>query len=117
MPSTGGRPHLASGSAQINVDPNKLDALGEFIKVDTDFYIDHGSWTDLFHARKGRSNFHDNLLHLRHRAAPLLQQYSKRGVPVLISTKLWTLQQKDATICRGNHPSAHAFTDFLRSEM
>ena len=118
MPSTGGRPHLASaGSAQINVDPNKLDALGEFIKVDTDFYIDHGSWTDLFHARKGRSNFHDNLLHLRHRAAPLLQQYSKRGVPVLISTKPWTLQQKDAAIRRGNHPSAHAFTDFLRSEM
>ena len=26
MPSTGGRPHLVSGSAQINVDPNKLEA-------------------------------------------------------------------------------------------
>ena len=117
MPSTDGRPHLVSGSAQINVDPTKIDALGEFIKVDSNFYIDHESWTDLFHARKGRSNFHDNLLHLRHRAAPLLHQYSKRGVPVLITTEPWTLQQKDAAISRGNHPSAHAFTDFLRSEM
>ena len=117
MPSTGGRPHLASGSTKINVDPNKLDSLGEFIKVDTNFYIDHGSWSDLFHARKGRSNFHDDLHRLRHQAAPFLYQYSKQGVPVLLRTKPWSLQQKDAAIQRGNHPSAHAFTEFLRTEM
>jgi len=114
---TDGRPHLVSGSAEINVDPRKLDALGEFIKVDTNFYIDRDSWTDLFHARKGRSNFHDNLLHLRHKAVPLLSQYAKQGVPVLIHNQPWTLQQKDAAILRGNHPSAQSFTDFLRTEM
>ena len=117
MHSTDGRPHQASGSTEINVDPTKLDSLGEFIKVDSNFYIDHGSWSDLFHARKGRSNFHDDLLYLRHQAAPFIHQYSKQGVPVLLRTRPWSLQQKDAAIQRGNHPSAQAFTDFLREEM
>jgi len=35
----------------------------------------------------------------------------------LLHTKPWTLEQNDAAIQRGNHPSAHAFTEFLREEM
>lgn len=36
---------------------------------------------------------------------------------MLITSEPWSLERKDAAIQRGNHPSAHAFTDFLREEM
>ena len=100
-----------------NIVNNKLDALGEFIRLDTNFYIDHGSWNQLFHSRKGRSNFPRTLRHLRHQAAPLLNRFANQGVPVLLQSKPWPLSQKDEAMDRGNHPSAHAFTEFLRSEM
>jgi len=88
--------------------------LGEFIRLDTNFYIDSGSWTELFHARKGHPKFSKYLRTLWHRAAPFLHHYATQGVPVLLHTKPWTLEQKDATLQRGNHPSALAFTYFLR---
>ena len=96
---------------------NKLDALGEFISLDTNLYLEMNSWTKFFHARKGRSNLSPGLNRLRHRAANLLHRFATRGIPVLISAAPWTQAQKDAAILRGNHPSAHAFTTFLREEM
>ena len=110
-PTVDRRPHLATATPicsladPVSIDTNKLDALGDFIRLDTNFYIYNGSWTELFHSRKGRPNFSKYLRTLRHRAAPF--------VPVLLHTKPWTLEQKDATIQLGNHPSALAFTNFL----
>ena len=100
-----------------NIVNNKLDALGEYIKLDTNFYLDHGTWNSLFHSRKGRSNFPSTLRHLKHKAAPLLNRFARQGVPVLLHSKPWTLDQKDKAMDRGNHPSAHSFTEFLRTEM
>ena len=104
-------------SLDSNVDNNKLDALGEFIRLDTNFYVDHGTWNSLFHSRKGRSNFPLTLRHLQHKAARLLNHYARHGVPVLIQDRPWTLTEKDNAMNRGNHPSAHSFTEFLRTEM
>ena len=71
----------------------------------------------LFHSRTGRSNIHRRIRSLRHRAAPLLHRFAKNGIPVLLQSKPWSSKQKDDAFQRGNHPSAHAFTDFLREEM
>jgi len=123
-PTVDRRPHLATttpvrsvADPAVSIDTNKIDVLGEFIQLDKNFYIDSGSWTELFHARKGRPNFLKYLRTLRHRAAPFLHRYATQGGPVLLHTKPWTLEQKDAAFQRGNHPSALTFTDFLREEM
>jgi hypothetical protein len=79
--------------------------------------MERNCWTTLFHSRKGRSNFSPKIDSLLHRAGPLLRRYARNGIPVLISSEPWSLEKKDAAILRGNHPSAHAFTDFLREEM
>jgi len=122
-PTVDRRPHLAAPTPvrsladPVSIDTNKIDALGEFICLDTNFYIDNGSWTELFHARKGRPNFSKYLRTLRHRTAPFLHHYATQGVPVLLHTKPWILEPKDAVTQGDNHPSALAFTDFLREEM
>jgi len=60
-PTVDRRPHLATATPvrsvsdpAVSTETNKIDALGEFIQLDKNFYIDSGSWTELFHARKGR---------------------------------------------------------------
>ena len=45
----------STGQATINI-ASKLDALGEFIKLNTNFFVDKNSWVQLFHLCKGRSN-------------------------------------------------------------
>ena len=127
--STDCRPHLNASSSSDgqragvgnpttnNIVHPKLDALGEFVQLDTNLFLDLGSWTDLFHRIKGRSNFASSLNHLRHQAAPFLQRYAQKGVPVVLTSKPWTLQQKDQAMRRGNHPSTRAFQDFMRTEM
>ena len=102
---------------RINVATNKLDELGEFIKLDSTLYTDRSSWEALFHQVKGRSNFSQDLLHLDHPAARLLSTYARTGVPVLLTTAPWSLEKKDAAIARGNHPSVQAFSEFIREEM
>ena len=39
------------------------------------------------------------------------------GSPVLLTTKPWTLLQKDAAIQQGPHKSAHDYVEFLREEL
>jgi len=102
-PTVDRRPHLATATPVcsvadpvVSIDTIKIDALGEFIQLDKNFYIDSGSWTDLFHARKGYPNFSKYLRTLRHCAAPFLHRYATQGVPVLLHTKPRTLEQKDA---------------------
>ena len=100
-----------------NIAQRKLDALGEFIELDSNTLLDHGSWEHLFHSVKGRSNFSKTLPYLSHRAIPFLLRYSTQGVPVLLHDQPWTLEQKDAAILRGNHPSTKAYSDFIHEEM
>ena len=83
---------------RTNVESNKLDELGEFIKLDSTLYTDRSSWEELFHHVKGRSNFTRDLLHLDHPAAKLLSTYAQTGVPVLLTTAPWSLEEKDAAI-------------------
>ena len=81
----GSRTHLPSSEPSIptpmRVEMNESEELGNFIKLDTSFYIDK-----LFHAWKGYSKFSKHLAHLRHKAAPLLSWFAKRGVPSLLHT-------------------------------
>jgi hypothetical protein len=55
--------------------------------------------------------------HLKHPAIPLLSSYANNGVPVLLKSEPWSLEQKDAAMKRGCHPSASEYTPFLRDEM
>ena len=102
----------------LNVDQLNLDTLGEFIELDTNYFISHDhSWTSLFHKVKGQSNFSPDLVHLHHKTGPFLMRYAKEGVPVVLHTKPWDLNQKDAAMLRGNRPLTAAFSDFITSEM
>ena len=112
QPSQGCRPPTVSSLDQL-----KIDTLGEFIKLDTDFLENSKSWVNLFKSTQGRSNFQPNLHSIHHPEIPLLSTYAKNGVQVLLSTDLWSLEQKDAAIERGCHKSASDFTSFLREEM
>ena len=87
------------------------------MELDTSLFNDCNSWSDLFHQVKGRSNFTAGLKQLRHKAKPLLLRYANQGVPVVLSSKPWTIDQKDAVIIRGNYPSTKAFSEFIMSEM
>ena len=139
----GGRPHLSSSPYEVlltssntiqnhpqhrgartirkntisSVEQSKIDELGEFIELDSSYLSECNNWSDLFHRVKGRSNFSATLQRLQHKAKPLLLRYANQGVPVLLSTAPWTTDQKDAAIRRGNHPSTHAYSDFILAEM
>ena len=100
-----------------NVAATKIGMLGEFIHLDTQKFLEYGSWERLFHSVKGRSNLTTHLDCLPHRAAALLHRYAKSGVPVVVQSPPWSLHQKDVAISRGNHPSVHSFEDFVLEEM
>ena len=99
------------------VEQHKIRALGEFIELDSNFFVSRGSWSDLFHRVKGQSNFSARLNQLKHKAKPFLLRYTQKGGPVLLHTKPWSLEQKDLAMTRGNHPSTQAFAEFIQSEM
>ena len=96
----------STGQATINI-ASKLDALGEFIKLNTNFFVDKNSWVQLFHLCKGRSNLNRRIWSLRHRAAPFLHRFAKNGIPVLLQSKPWSSKKKDDAFHRGNHPTIH----------
>ena len=108
------RPHLFSvpsipmDTSGLNMD--KLYALSKFIKLDAKFYIEHDSWTHLFHYRKDKSNFAPGIIHLRHHATNLLLQYANQGITIITRYLPWSQAQKGAVIICGNHPSTQAFT-------
>ncbi len=55
---------------------------------------------------------------LPHPAAPFLARLARHGVPALSHDPPWTLQQQDAAIRRGPHPSAHRlYASFLLEDM
>ena len=71
----------------------------------------------LFKKCQGPSNFHPLLDQLHHPAIPLLTASKETGVPVVLKSTPWSLEEKDAAMKRGSHKSADEFTTFLRSEM
>ena len=77
---------------------NQIDALGDFISLNNNVYVDHNLFEALFHFQKGRSNFRDYLWHLQHKAAPLIERCAKHGVHVLIHSSPWTLERNDQAI-------------------
>ena len=68
-------------------------------------------------AFRGRSYLAEDLQDLPHPAAPILQMWHDKGVPVLSSALPWTMEQKDAAVERGCHPSANVHAPFVRDEM
>ena len=108
---------ITTNGSTSNIDTIKLDALGEFIRSDSDYFVNNGGWNSLFHHVKGRSNFSPHLAGLNHQAKPMLQRYARCGVPVVLQSRPWTFAQKDLAIQRGNHPSTLAFAEFIQSEM
>ena len=54
---------------------------------------------------------------IKHPAIPLLTSYAKNGVPVLLKSEPWSLEQKDAAITRGFHQSTVEYTSVLRDDM
>lgn len=120
------RPHLTRSSPASNREPtaplsnitaSEINTLGEFIRLDTELYLKHGSWERLFHHVKGRTNFAPHLRRLPHQAMPLLSRYASSGVPIVLQSLPWSLSRKNADIARGNHPSVQAYEDFIRAEM
>jgi hypothetical protein len=51
-----------------------------------------------------------------HPAKRLLKHYLAHGVPVKLSTKPWTIQQREQAINRGPHKSCQAYHAFLSDE-
>ena len=51
-----------------------------------------------------------------HWAATLLDCFSSAGIPMLLISQSWSLEQKDAAMNWGNHLSVHSFTEVLYKE-
>ena len=106
----------ASVDEHLTIVSNKLYSLGEFIALANNVYLNHNLWEAQFHSQKKLSNLRNYLWNLWHKASPLLDRYAKSFVLVFINFPPWKLERKDQEIDRGNHPSAHAFTAFLKKE-
>mmetsp|Transcript_1060 Transcript_1060/g.1644 ORF Transcript_1060/g.1644 Transcript_1060/m.1644 type:complete len:208 (-) Transcript_1060:616-1239(-) len=62
-PTVDRRPHLATttqfhspADTLLSIETNKTDVLGEFICLNKKFYIDNGSWAELFHSRVAQTS-------------------------------------------------------------
>ena len=72
------------------------DDLGKLINADNALFKKVG-WEQFIRLRRGRSNF-PPLGNLRHPAKRILQQYSDRGVPVVLHTAPWEQHQIEAAL-------------------
>ena len=70
----------------------------------------------LLRERRAEGNI-TNLSRIQHPAKHLVQQLSKTGAPVVLSSKPWTTSQKDEAVARGPHQSSNEYVDFLRDEL
>ena len=96
--------------------PALSDELGELSRANRTVLARRG-WRHLVESRRGRPNIPVSARRLPHRAARLLGHLHACGQPVALRTAPWTVEQKDAAVARGPHPSAVEYTDFLRGEM
>ena len=84
--------------------PFPLDQLDHLIDMASHHYNQSRSWNEFVQTIHGeRSNFHDQVNRLPHPAASILQQLSKEGAPVKLSTEPWSQSQRQEAIRRGPH--------------
>jgi hypothetical protein len=77
-------------------------------------------WNGFFdnHYHLSYSSINPNISTIPHLAAPFLHRLATRGVPAPSAQPPWTLQQQDAAVPRGPHPSArHQHSTFLLEDM
>ena len=66
MESRAASGNVTANGSTTNIETLKLDALGEFIHSDAEYFAKNGGWNSLFHHVKGRSNFSQHLNNLDH---------------------------------------------------
>ena len=110
-------PRSITTSQKVDTRQIQLDRLGTLVRDLTRDYSEADSWETFVTAFRGRSYLADDLEDLPHPAAPLLKAWRDDGVPVQSCASPWTLEQKDAAVERGCHPSANLHSSFVREEM
>eukprot|EP00978_Attheya_sp_CCMP212_P044798 scaffold323083_cov53-Attheya_sp.AAC.1 len=75
-------------------------------------------WRGFITHKRGRSNIHQDVGNIPHKARRYLDYLRTVGQPVFMSSAPLLKAEKQAAAKRGAHPSASQYTnDFLRSEM
>ena len=77
------------------------DDLGKLIEEDAKSFLSLG-WEKFVNNKRGRGNF-NKLRNLRHPAKRILQQYSARGVPVVLHSAPWSPDRIHQALQRGPH--------------
>lgn len=110
----------AAKRLRLHITPPKphdrKDRLGKLIDLAVHRLSNSNSWSDFITKSRGQSDIQVKN-EVQHPAVPFLQQITASGVPVLQKTNKWTLEQRDAALKRGSHPSTHQHQDFIREEM
>ena len=119
LPRLEASPTSKANTTSVPFDTSKLrnDRLGTLVRDLVQQYKQASSWEDFVKQFRGPSYLSEELDTLDHPAAALLKLWKDQGVPVHSSSKPWTLEQKDACVERGCHPSATQHAPFLREEM
>ena len=107
-------PHIDAPSRQQLMSSSIPDDLGKLIHADNESFHKLG-WEQFIRSKRGRGNF-TSLSKLRHPAKRIINQYSKRGVPVVMHSAPWTNEWLDSAIQGGPHKSVYDYTSFLREE-
>ena len=92
------------------------DRLGTLVSSLCESFTASSSWQDFVDTFRGRSYLSPDVSSVDHPAAPLLDKWRLEGVPVLSSAEPWSLEELDARLERGCHPSACEHASFLREE-
>jgi hypothetical protein len=95
--------------------PIEPDRLGKLVIRD-DMLLSRNTLHRLLRKRRAEGNI-TNLSRIQRPAKHLVQQLSKTGAPVVLSSKPWTTSQKDEAVARGPHQSSNEYVDFLRDEL
>ena len=119
LPRRHASPTTRANTTSVPFDTSEIrnDRLGTLVRDLVKQYKQASSWEDFVKQFRGPSYLSEALDSLDHPAAELLKLWKDQGVPVHSTSKPWTLEQKDACVERGCHPSATQHAAFLREEM
>jgi hypothetical protein len=98
-------------------EKQQTDRLGKLADVATGILndFDH-DFVRFARFSRGRECLADTS-NLDHPAGPWINQLRRHGMPVVLKTPPWSLEQRDAAVQYGSHSSAEAHRDFLRDEL
>ena len=74
-------------------------------------------WETFVQQEHGPSHLRENLQELPHPAGPFLASLQEHGTPVAFDDEPWTLEQMDAVVAKGCHPTAQKHAAFIAEEM